>query len=167
MALLAAWSGYASSKWSTDSRLELAKASGLRIDASREDAGTSELRNFDSTIFESWFSADVARNKTAMRLAERSFRPELQGRLRRLAGDEAGDERPQAPRGPTYKPQYKRPGLAEAKALDARAKATFVDGEKDGSTADKYVRLTVVLASILFLVGIQTPTSPTGASATA
>ena len=53
-------------------------------------------------------------------------------------------------------PQYKRPGLAEAKALDARAKATFADGETDGSTADKYVRLTVVLASILFLVGIST-----------
>ena len=37
-----------------------------------------------------------------------------------------------------------------------RAKAAFLDGEKDGSTADKYIRLTVVLASILFLVGIST-----------
>ena len=53
-------------------------------------------------------------------------------------------------------PQYKRPGAAEARILDARAKADFLDGEKDGSTADKYVRLTVVLASILFLVGIST-----------
>ena len=35
-------------------------------------------------------------------------------------------------------------------------KQPFVDGENDGSTADKYVRLTVVLASILFLVGIST-----------
>ena len=53
-------------------------------------------------------------------------------------------------------PQYKHPGLAEARALDERAKAAFLDGEKDGSTADKYIRLTVVLASILFLVGIST-----------
>jgi hypothetical protein len=53
-------------------------------------------------------------------------------------------------------PQYKRPGVAEARILDDRAKAAFLDGEKDGSTADKYVRLTVVLASILFLVGIST-----------
>ena len=44
----------------------------------------------------------------------------------------------------------------EARSLDARAKTAFVDGEKDRSTADKYVRLTVVLASILFLVGIST-----------
>ena len=53
-------------------------------------------------------------------------------------------------------PQYKRPGADEARLLDERAKANFHDGEKDGSTADKYVRLTVVLASILFLVGIST-----------
>jgi hypothetical protein len=53
-------------------------------------------------------------------------------------------------------PQYKRPGVAEARILDDRAKAAFLDGEKDGSTADKYIRLTVVLASILFLVGIST-----------
>ena len=53
-------------------------------------------------------------------------------------------------------PQYKRPGEAEARSRDARAKAAFLDGEKDGSTADKYIRLTVVLASILFLVGIST-----------
>jgi hypothetical protein len=53
-------------------------------------------------------------------------------------------------------PQYKRPGVAEARVRDDRAKAAFLDGEKDGSTADKYVRLTVVLASNLFLVGIST-----------
>jgi hypothetical protein len=52
-------------------------------------------------------------------------------------------------------PQYKRPGEAEARSLDAKQSA-FLDGEKDGSTADKYIRLTVVLASILFLVGIST-----------
>ena len=57
---------------------------------------------------------------------------------------------------PTYMPQYKRPGVVEARSLDAQAKAAFLDGEKDGSTADKYIRLTVVLASILFLVGIST-----------
>ena len=53
-------------------------------------------------------------------------------------------------------PQYKRPGGAKSRILDERAKAAFHNGEREGSTADKYVRLTVVLASILFLVGIST-----------
>jgi hypothetical protein len=155
VALLAAWSGYAASKWSTESRIELATASSDRIEASQADANAFELRNFDSSTFEAWFTAYTVGNKTAMRVAERRFRPGF-----KIAFDAwratNPETNPKAPRGPTYMPQYKRPGLAETRALDARAKAAFVDGEKDGSTADKYVRLTVVLASILFLVGIST-----------
>jgi hypothetical protein len=155
VALLAAWSGYAAAKWSTESRVELATASSLRIEASRADADAFELRNFDSSAFESWFSAYIARNRTAMRLAERRFRPEFSVAFDAWRATEP-ETNPEAPRGPTYMPQYKRPGEAEARALDGRAKAAFLDGEKDGSTADKYIRLTVVLASILFLVGIST-----------
>src|SRR5215203_800529 len=118
VALLAAWSGYAAAKWSTESRVELATASSLRIAEHR-------FRPEFKVAFDAWRATKPATN-------------------------------PEAPRGPTSMPQYKRPGEAEAQALDERAKAAFLDGEKDGSTADKYIRLTVVLASILFLVGIST-----------
>lgn len=155
VALLAAWSGYAAAKWSTESRVELATASSLRIEASRADADAHELRNFDSSTFEAWFAAYAVGNKAAMRLAEHRFRPDF-----KVAFDASRatkpETNPEAPRGPTYMPQYKQPGAAKGRVLDARAKAAFLDGEKDGSTADKYVRLTVVLASILFLVGIST-----------
>ena len=155
VALLAAWSGYASAQWSTQSRLEIATASSLRIEASQANEDAFELRNFDSSTFESWFSAFIAGNKTAIRLAERRFRPDFKVAFDAWRATKP-ETNPKAPLGPTYMPQYKRPGLAEAHALDDRAKAAFHDGEKDGSTADKYVRLTVVLASILFLVGIST-----------
>ena len=155
VALLAAWSGYAAAKWSTDSRVELATASSLRIDASSADSDAGELRDFDSSAFESWFAAYIAGNKTAMRLAEHRFRPEFKVAFDAWLATKPATN-PEAPRGPTFMPQYKRPGVAEARALDSRAKAAFLDGEKDGSTADKYIRLTVVLASILFLVGIST-----------
>jgi len=155
VALLAAWSGYAAAKWSTESRVEIATASSLRIESGRADADAFELRSYDSSTFEDWFSAFIAGDKTAMRLAERRFRPDF-----RVAFDAwratKPDTHPEAPRGPTYMPQYKRPGADEARLLDERAKANFHDGERDGSTADKYVRLTVLLASILFLVGIST-----------
>src|SRR5262249_48156329 len=63
---------------------------------------------------------------------------------------------PNAPRGPTYMPQYKEPAKATAIALDAQATAAFEDGQEAGATADKYVRTTVLLATVLFLVGIST-----------
>jgi hypothetical protein len=155
VALLAAWSGYAAAKWSTESRVEIATASSLRIESGRADADAFELRSYDSSTFEDWFSAFIAGDKTAMRLAERRFRPDFKVAFDAWRATKP-DTNPEAPRGPTYMPQYKRPGADEARLLDERAKANFHDGEKDGSTADKYVRLTVVLASILFLVGIST-----------
>ncbi len=155
VALLAAWSGYAAAKWSTESRVELATASSLRIDASRADSDSGEVRDFDSSTFESWFVAYAVGNKTAMRLAEHRFRPEFKVAFDAWRATKP-ETNPGAPLGPTYMPQYKRPGEVEARIRDHRAKAAFLDGEKDGSTADKYIRLTVVLASILFLVGIST-----------
>ena len=151
VAPLAAWSGYAAAKWSTDSRVEIATASSFRIEATRADADAFELRSYDSSTFEDWFSAFIAGDKTAMRLAERRFRPDF-----KVAFDAWRATNPEAPRGPTYMPQYKRPGGAKSRILDERAKAAFHNGEREGSTADKYVRRTVVLASILFLVGIST-----------
>src|SRR6478672_2886064 len=63
VALLAAWSGYAAAKWSTESRVEIATASSLRIESGRADADAFELRSYDSSTFESWFSAYIAHDK--------------------------------------------------------------------------------------------------------
>ena len=147
VALLAAWSGYAAAKWSTESRVEIATASSLRIESGRADTDAFELRSYDSSTFEDCSPSRGRQDRHAAGGTQVPAR--LQGRLRRVAGDEARHE-------PRSAAQYKRPGADEARLLDERAKANFHNGERDGSTADKYVRLTVVLASILFLVGIST-----------
>ena len=155
VALLAAWSGYAAAKWSTESRVALAKASSLRVKANREEGRALSTRNFDSSTFDAWFSAYIARNQEAMRIAERRFRPGF-----KVAFDAwrrtNPETNPHAPKGPTYMPQYVEPGLARGTALDRQADESFDEGEHRGTDADKYVRLTVLLASILFLVGIST-----------
>jgi hypothetical protein len=71
-----------------------------------------------------------------------------------LATDPATN--PDAPPGPTYMPEYREPELARAEELDARAEAAARDGERSGLVADNYVRITVMLAAVLFLVGIGT-----------
>jgi hypothetical protein len=47
------------------------------------------------------------------------------------------------------------PQEAAARAFDAQADAAFAEGAGAGSTADKYIRDTVFLATVLFLVGIS------------
>ena len=155
VALFAAWSGYSAAKWSTESRVGLAEASTLRTKASRADLQAMELRNFDASTFNAWFAAYTAKNQEAMALAERRFRPAF-----RVAFDawraSKPETNPNAPRGPTYVAQYKQPGLARARRLDDEADHAFAKGAFAGETADKYVRTTVFLASVLFLVGIST-----------
>ena len=52
-------------------------------------------------------------------------------------------------------PQYRPAGAAEAKRLDADADALYARGQAAASTGDKYIRVTVLLASVLFIVGIS------------
>ncbi len=153
--IVTAWAGYSAAKWSTESRLELASASSLRVQANRALADAMETRNFDSSTFGAWFTAFTLDSPEKMAIAERRFRPAF-----RVAFDawRATDpeHNPQAPPGPTYMPEYRQPQQARARVLDARAEASFESGERSGSVADQYVRITVILAAVLFLVGIGT-----------
>jgi hypothetical protein len=151
--IVTAWAGFAAAKWSTESRVQLAKASTVRAQASRDDLEAMELRNFDSSTFQSWFTAYSFGNSAAEQIAIRRFRPEF-----KVAFDAwqatSPDTNPNAPAGPTYMPEYKQPQKDEADALDRTADETFASGEKAGGYADDYVRLTVILAAVLFLIGI-------------
>ena len=154
VALFAGWSGFASSKWSTESRLGLAQSSTARSEASRADLRAMETRNFDASTFNAWFTAYVAGNNLAMTLAAKRFRPQFEVAF--VAWQATNPEtNPKAPPGPTYMPQYKQPDEVLANQLDAKADTKYLEGQKDASTADDYVRITVYLATVLFLVGIS------------
>jgi hypothetical protein len=151
--ITAAWAGYSAARWSTESRVEIAQSSTLRNLATREDLAALTLRNFDASTFNAWFIAFTLNSPQKEAVAVRRFRPAF-----RVAFDSwmATNplENPQAPPGPTYMPQYKLPEQAKANSLDSAATAKFISGNQAGSIADNYVRITVFLAAVLFLVGI-------------
>ncbi len=154
VALLAAYSGFAAAKWSTESSVSLAHASALRTKANRADLEALATRTLDSVSFNAWFTAYVAGNKRAEQLAQARLRPGYRPAFNAwLATDPAHN--PNAPPGPSYMPQYVIPQQGQANALDAQADAEFTHGSDAGGTADKYVRDTVFLATVLFLVGIS------------
>ena len=155
VALLAGWSGYAAAKWSTESRVALAEASTGQTKANRANLEALSLRNFDSSTFEAWFAAYTAGSEPAMALAERRFRPEFQIAFDAWRATNP-ESNPRAPRGPTYMPQYRQPELARAVRLDREADEAHAAGVVAGKRSDDYVRTTVFLATVLFLVGIST-----------
>jgi hypothetical protein len=136
VALLAAYSGYAAAKCSTESRVQLAEASTKRSEANRANLQAMSLRNFDSSTLDAWFTAYTVGNKQAMALAERRFRPQFPVAFDALRATHP-ETNPNAPRGPTYMPQYREPGLKESTALDEQATEAFADGSEAGETADK------------------------------
>jgi hypothetical protein len=153
--ITAAWSGYSAAKWGTESSLKLAKASATRTKANRDFLESVTLRSQDATNFNAWFTAYLIRNKNGMLVARRRFRPEY-----RVAFDAwlatHPFTNPNGPSGPQAMPQYKPTGAAQSVALDRQADTYYAEGEKAANTGDDYIRDTVILASVLFLVGIST-----------
>jgi hypothetical protein len=151
--IAAAWSGYAAAKWGTESRIEIARSATLRNLASRADLAALSTRNFDSSTFSAWFTAFTLDDPQKQAIAARRFRPEFKVAFDAwMATDPMHN--PRAAPGPTYVPQYKLADQARADALDSAAVAALNAGDRAGRVGDDYIRITVFLAAILFLVGI-------------
>jgi hypothetical protein len=153
--IVAAWAGYSAAKWGTESSLNLAKASATRVKANRAYQESLTFRVGDAVTFNAWYAAYVAHDKSAMRVAHKLFLPHYQ-----VAFDAWLATRPftnrNAPPGPQAMPQFKAPAAALSHALDAKADAYYVRGQDAAETGDHYIRVTVILASVLFLIGIST-----------
>ena len=151
--ITAAWAGYSAARWGTASRVEIAQSSTLRALATRDDLTALSQRNFDAATFNAWFMAFTLNSPQKEAIAVRRFRPQFRVAFNAwLATDPLHS--PNAPPGPTYMPQYKLPAQVQANALDNAATAKFDAGNHAGLVGDDYVRITVFLAAVLFLVGI-------------
>jgi hypothetical protein len=154
VAVLAAYSGYAAAKWGTKSSVTLAKASTQRTKANRYDIEAFVTRTQDSVSFNAWFTAYVNGNRKAQQLAIRRFRAGYRPAFNAwIATDPAHN--PHSPPGPAYMPNYVIPQEKAAAVADRLADESFTEGSDAGETADKYIRDTVFLATVLFLVGIS------------
>jgi hypothetical protein len=153
--IVAAWSGYSAAKWSTESSLNFAKASATHSMANRSFEQAQTYRAQDASTFNAWFTAYISGNANAMRVAERRFRPEYDVAFMAWRATHPFTN-PNAPPGPQSMPQYKPTGEAASRRLDQRANAYYALGQKAAETGDDYIRVTVILASVLFLVGIST-----------
>jgi hypothetical protein len=153
VALVAAWSGFAAAKWGTESSLSLAKASATRTKSSLALIQANQIRTQDSVSFNAVETAYAANNLKLFRLDINRLRPGLRPAFNAWIALKPL-KNPKAPPDPSYMPQYRIPQQARGLALSAQADAHFADGQSAAGTADKYVRLTVFLAAVLFLVGI-------------
>ena len=151
--ITAAWAGYSAAKWGTASRVDIARASTLGNLATRDDLTANTLRNFDASTFNAWFIAFTLNSPQKEAIAVRRFRPQFLVAFNAWMATNPLHN-PHAPPGPTYMPQYQLPAQTQANTYDHEATAEFQAGNSAAETGDNYVRITVFLAAVLFLVGI-------------
>ncbi len=151
--LTAAWAGYSAAKWSTESRVDIARASTLGNLATRDDLAAISLRDFDASTFNAWFIAYTLNSPQKEAIAVRRFRPQFLVAFNAWMATNPLHN-PHAPPGPTYMPQYQQPEQTQANTLDGESTAKFQAGNQAALISDNYVRITVFLAAVLFLVGI-------------
>ena len=153
VAIATAWSGYQAARWDGQQALLYGQATRLRFQA--DSASTRGGQQFvaDSGMFNSWLQAHDEGNRSLQRLFERRFSAGYRVAFHAwLATDPFHD--PNAPPGPGYMPQLRYPLTEQAARWNDQAAARFEEGTQARETADKYVRDTVLFASVLFLIAV-------------
>jgi hypothetical protein len=152
-AIATAWSGYHAARGDGHQSVLYGQSSRDRFQADAASTLGGQQLAADSAMFNGWLQARAANNPQLQAAFVRRFTPEYRSAFQAwLKTDPFTD--PAAPAGPGYMPQYRNPQLEEAKRLNAQASATFDEGTEARETADKYVRMTVLFALVLFLVAI-------------
>jgi hypothetical protein len=154
VALVAAWSGYCAAAWDTRSSDLLTQSLELQVAGQAASQEALQIRTFDAVAFDAAFDAYVAGDRPAFRLAVRRLRPEYRSAFNAWLATKPATNA-DAPADPSQLPQYRIPQEARGRALTAKAGVSFRQAVAAGDNSDKYVRLTVILATVLFLIGIS------------
>ena len=153
IAVATAWSGYHAAKWDGHQALLYGHASKLRVEAGVAAIEGSQQRLLDVVQSNEWIRARDAKNQ---QLAD-AYRDRLSAEYRVAFEAWLKTEpltNPNAPSGPTAMPEYRNALLEKAAELNNEATAAFTEGTKARAIAENYVRSTVLLATVLFLVAV-------------
>jgi len=154
VAIATAWSGYQSALWDGHEAKLYGEASKLRFEANAHESRAGQEQVYDAGTLNSWLQATLTGQERTAAAFEKRFRLEYRPAFRAwLETDPLHN--PSAPLGPIFMPQYRNADLAQAAALNAQASATFTRGTDARDNGDHYVRTTVLLATVLFLIALS------------
>lgn len=152
--LTATWSGYQASRWGGVMSTSFSQAGAMRVESTRASTQAGQIVQADIGMFSNWINAFANDDEDLANFYFERFRPEFQPAFEAwLATDPKNN--PDAPDGPFGMSEYQVLEIEEAQQLVEQAEEIFAIGRAANQTSDDYVLLTVILASVLFLAGIQ------------
>ncbi len=153
VAITTALSGYQAAIWDGESAKEYATSSRLRTEANGAALTANQTLAYNAGNVTSWLEATDAGNTSLADVVARRFTPDFKPAFDAWAKTDPLTN-PDAPAGPAQMPEYKDPLTEHAAELNKEAAHAFDLGVEFRQTGEHYVRVTVILAAILFLVAI-------------
>lgn len=153
VAVATAWSGYQAAQWAGKRAEQYAEASRLRVNAEGLATLAGQERIYDSDTFNSWLAARLNGKAEAAEFFERRFRDEYRPAFKAWMSTDPFTK-VQAPPGPIFMPEYHIAKHEQFLGLSKQATEVADQGTKSGEIGDQYVRITVLLATVLLITAI-------------
>ena len=153
IAVSTAWSGYQAARWDGQQALRYGTSARLRVEAAVSATEGGQQRLLDVVTFNAWIEANETKQEELAALYRRRFSPEY-----RVAFDAWLKTEPFRTLGavphPSLMPEYHNALLDKSAELNKEATTAFSEGTEARGISERYVRSTVLLATVLFLVAI-------------
>jgi hypothetical protein len=153
VAVATAWSGYQAAKWDGRQAYLYATSAKLRVEAGLAAAEGGQKRLLDVVTFNTWIEAKEIKDAKVAALYVRRFSPEFRVAFEAWLKTNPATN-PDAPAGPSFMPEYQNSLLKRSEQLNQDATAAFAEGTAAREIADNYIRTTVLLATVLFLIAL-------------
>jgi hypothetical protein len=153
VAVAIAWSGYQTARWDGDQAHLYGLSNKERAAQNKAATRDGQELLFNTTTLGFWLQEKAAGDEKAERLFERRFLPEYRVAFNAWVKTDPLNN-PRAPTGPILMPQYHSTTAERAAKAGERATDYFEQGTQARETGDRYLRNTVLLATVLFLTAL-------------
>lgn len=154
VAVATAWSGYQASKWEALSAEHYNLASRTTVLSEEKATLAGQDRLYDITTFNAWIAAKLGGSDKLAVFYQHRFRSEY-GSAFAAWWKLDPINNPSAPAGPIFMPEYTNANSQDSAKLAEEAKGYFEDGVGMRENGDKYVKVTVFLATVLLLTALS------------
>ena len=154
VAVATAWSGYQAARWTGYQAERYSVASRLRVDAETAESTANQERLYIAATVSEWLKAEAQGQHKIADVFERRILPEFRPAFEAWKRTDPVNNT-NAPAGPQVMSGYRVSESEQAEKLSRQANQEFEAGNEARERSDAYVRVTVLLATVLLLVAVS------------
>jgi hypothetical protein len=154
IAVATAWSGYQAALWTGHQAELYGHSTRMRVQAEGVMNTSNQERMYEALTVAEWLKAEAQGQQKLADMFEHRLLPEFRPAFEAWKQTDPLNN-PNAPAGPQLMPQFHNSLAEESTKLNEQASDTFEQGNVARQHSDDYVRVTVVLATVLLLMAIS------------